>query len=522
MEPADLIAALSDPGAYPHPVDRVIVHQTHISAVFLAGDHVYKIKKPVDLGFLDFTSLERRRHFCEEEVRLNRRLAPGVYRGVVPVVRSPGGLRVNGRGEPVEWAVWMDRLPDDATLLRRLGRGEVGPDELRVLARRLAGFHRDADGGPAVARWARWDVVAANARDNLAAARDQVGHAVEGPVVARLSHHTDRLLTALRDRVEARAAAGMARDTHGDLHLDHVYRFPDRPEPDDWVIVDCIEFNERFRCADPVADIAFLAMDLRYRGRPDLADAFSDAYLDEADDAGGADLLPLYTSYRAAVRAKVDGIASRETEIPPDQRAALLASSRAHWLMALALAAPPGDRPAVVAVSGLPGTGKSTVARHLARAHGFLVLSSDRVRKELAGLDPEHRAGAPPGEGIYAPGWTTRTYDALFDRAIEVVRRGARVVLDATFGDEGHRRRLADLALELGVPSAVLVCSVPDEVALARIAARRGDASDADAAVYRHLARGWHPPRSLPHQPALPVSDAASADAALARAGLAD
>ncbi len=521
MEPAALIAALSRPGAYPHPVDRVVVHQTHISAVFLAGAHVYKIKKPVDLGFLDFSTLERRRRFCREEVRLNRRLAPGVYRGVVQVVRTPDGLRIGGDGEPVEWAVWMDRLPDDATLLRRLGRGAVGPGELRLLARRLARFHREADAGPRVARYARWDVVASNARDNLVAARQQVGHAVEQPVVDRLSAHTERLLASLRDRIEARAAGGVARDTHGDLHLDHVYRFPDRSEPDDWVIVDCIEFNERFRCADPVADIAFLAMDLRYRGRPDLAGAFSDAYLGEAADPGGADLLPLYASYRAAVRAKVDGIASRETEIPRRQRAELLGSARAHWLLALALAAPPGDRPAVVAVAGLPGTGKSTVARHLARSHGFQVLSSDRVRKELAGLGPEDRAGAPPGEGLYTPERTASTYDALFGRAARAVLRGGRVVIDATFSDEGHRSRLADLALELGVPSAVLVCTAADDVALARIAARQGDASDADAAVYRHLAVRWRPFRSLPHQPALPVSDTATADAALVRAGLA-
>lgn len=337
MELPLLIEALTRPAAYPARPQRVTVRQTHISAVFLAGDLAYKVKKPVDLGYLDFSTLAKRRLFCDEEVRLNRRLAPAVYLGVVPIVMAGDCVRVETDGEPVEWAVKMVRLPDDACLLHRLEAGQVEAETVRGLARRIASFHADAPGGERDAPFARFDAVARNARDNLDASAGQVGDTVSAATFARLRELLERHLARLRPLIEARARCGVPRDTHGDLRLDHVYLFPDRPPPDDVAIVDCVEFNERFRLADPVADMAFLAMDLRSRGRADLAMAFADAYFDAANDPQGRELLAFYSAYRAMVRAKVRGVELAEPEVPPEERELAHDRAEAGWRLALEL-----------------------------------------------------------------------------------------------------------------------------------------------------------------------------------------
>jgi aminoglycoside phosphotransferase family enzyme/predicted kinase len=494
MELAELIAALSGPAAYPFAVGEVDVRQTHISAVFLAGDVVYKLKKPVSLGFLDFGTLEKRRHFCAEEVRLNRRLAPAVYLGVVPVVRlADGHIRIEGEGEVIEWAVKMQRLPEGASLLSRLERDALAPELLTVLAERLASFHRGADGGAHVAESARFEVVARNARDNFAQSAAQVGVIVSRAVFDRVRSHTDGALASLRPLIEARACRGVPRDTHGDLHLDHVYYFPERAAPDDLVVIDCIEFSERFRHADPVADVVFLAMDLAFRGRRDLADVFVTRYLRASGDGEGEALIPFYIAYRAAVRAKVGGIKFTESEIPETERAAARVQARAHWLLALGALEEPNQRPGLVLVAGLPGTGKSTLTRELTERANFTVVRSDTVRKELAGLAPNASARGAPDEGLYSPEWTERTYAECLRRAEAILAAGGRAIVDANFGDESRRRAFLDAAVGLAVPVVFLWCRARPEVAKRRITERRDDASDATPEIYDRAADNWQP-----------------------------
>jgi uncharacterized protein len=256
MDPIHLIQALSQPSTYPHPVKSVEVCHTHVSVVFLAGNYAYKIKKPLDLGFLDFSSLEKRHHFCTEEVRLNRRLAPNVYLGVVPVTRTGTKVAMEDHGEIVEWAVKMERLPESATLQSRLARGEIDADVVDALGRKVARFHAQAESGEHISVFGRFDSVAGNARENYDQSAPHVGTTISGAVHARLRTLTEESLTRLRPLIEQRADRGVPRDTHGDLHLEHVYLFPDRRPPDDLVVIDCIEFNKRFRFADPVADMA--------------------------------------------------------------------------------------------------------------------------------------------------------------------------------------------------------------------------------------------------------------------------
>lgn len=326
MDLHPLLAALADPACYPDHPARVELRQTHVSAVFLTDRFAYKVKKPVALGFLDFSTLDRRRSACAAEVRLNRRLAPAVYLGVVPICATPAGPRVEGDGEAIEWAVKMDRLPDAATLRHRLTEGSVDHSLLEALAERIAAFHARAERGEHVSRFGRFEVVAANAREALAG--------LHGPAGVRLRALTEAALADLRPLIAARAARHVPCDTHGDLRLDHVYHFPDRRPPADVVILDCVEFSDRFRFADPVADVAFLVMDLRFHGRDDLADAFADAYVRASGDEEGRGLLPFYTAYRAAVRAKVDRLTAKDPEVPAADRATAAARASAHRRLA--------------------------------------------------------------------------------------------------------------------------------------------------------------------------------------------
>lgn len=489
MELSHLIEALSSPAAYPEPPGKIQVRQTHISVVFLAGRHAYKIKKPVALGFLDFRTLEARRHFCMEEVRLNRRLAPAIYRGVIPVRRSGAGLHFGGEGETIEWAVQMERLPEEATLLSRLRRRELDAPQIERLAQRIAAFHRTAETSPRIAASARFEAVAGNIRDNLDVPLADVDNLVRRSVLKRLHHRMEKMLVRLRPRIEARAVCGIPRDTHGDLRLEHIYLFPEKQPPDDLVIIDCIEFNEHFRFADPVADMAFVVMDLMFEGRRDLARTFADAYFRAAGDATGYELLPLYTAYRSMVRAKVGGIKCAEMEIPESERMLTRSRTRAHWLLALGELERADRKPCLVLVGGLPGSGKSTLARELAEHAPFYVLSSDVVRKELA----ENVGVLRPSStsAIYTPEWTARTYAKCLRRAEKLLFAGQRVLVDATFREERWRQAFLAAAVRWGVPAVLLLCRADPAVARERLEHRHRDISDADWTVYQMLAQSW-------------------------------
>ena len=451
---------------------------------------------------MDYSTLEKRRHWCDEEVRLNRRLAPRIYLGVVPIVQGGSTVRVEGTGSVVEWAVKMHKLPAEASLASAVARDDVSREAIESLARRIADFHHQAERSESIARFGRFDVVARNARDNFAQSNSQLGTTVSRAVFERLEALTEEWLGRHRALFEDRADHDIPCDGHGDVRMDHVYLFPEIRPPDDLAIVDCIEFNERFRAADPVADMAFLVMDLIRHGRRDLAHWFCDEYLACASDARGITLVPFYVSYRAAVRAKVNAIKASSPEVSISERNKAQLDARAQWLVALGTLEECRKRPCLVLVGGLPGTGKSTLARALASHAGFEVIRSDEVRKELASTSGVADVSAADGyaSGIYTPEWNERTYEECHARGDAALFEGKRVLVDASFRDESQRRRFLTLAEQWSVPGLLLICEAGAAVVKTRLEERRGDVSDADWSIHSHAAQRWEPtgPRTRP------------------------
>jgi len=518
MELARLLEGLSSPRAYSCAAGQVTVRQTHISAVFLVGPWAYKIKKPVKLGFLDFSTLDRRRHFCAEEIRLNARLAPGVYQGVVPVSMLPSGITMEGEGEVIEWAVKMKRLPEQATFQAYLERGELGKEHVRELARRIAAFHAGAEQGEHISRLGRFEIVAGNARDNFAQAEPLIGATISRAVFDQLRSCNEAALSRLRGLIVDRCKRGMPRDTHGDLRLDHVYYFPEIPPPDNLVIIDCIEFNHRFRYADPVSDIAFPCMELLFQRRRDLAREFQLEYFAHTQDPDGRLLLPFYTVYRAAVRGKVEGLELLEQEVPLAERQAALARARAHWLMALGELETPGRRPCLVLIGGLPGTGKSTLASELVKRAHLTLIRSDVVRKEIAGVPAGHQARARYEQVLYAPEWTEKTYSQCLERAERLLFEGRRVVVDASFSKRKNRAKFLAMAEQLAIPAILLECEAEPDVVRQRLEQRQQDSSDADWQIHQQLSKHWEPISPVEAGSVRTISTAAPTDRVLAKA----
>jgi hypothetical protein len=477
--------------------------QTHISHVFLAGPYVYKLKKAVRFSFLDFSTRELRHRFCEEEVRLNRRLSPSVYLGVVPIAREPDrGLRLGGRGAAVEHVVWMRRLPAGRFLVDLIARGAASVEMMDALAGRLAAFHRAAAAGPEVAEHAdperlvaRWASVLASAAPFAGALLAPEDHEVLtdfGPAFVR-AHET---------LLRARQRAGRIREGHGDLHAEHVC-FVDAPaeaegelpplEPGIHVF-DCIEFSRALRCNDVAYEIAFLAMDLESLARPDLARRLVAAYVAAADDPDVPLLLPFYACHLASVRGMVEGLKSAEAEVDPADRQAAAARARHHFALAFRYAWT-ADGPAVVACAGLSGTGKTALAAELARTTGFTLVGTDALRKQRAGLAPEAPARAAYGAGLYTEEARAATYAALVDEVERALEAGRGVVADATFLRRADRTRLARAARRQRRACVFVACRAEEPVVRSRLAAREEGRSISDARWETYVAQRarWEP-----------------------------
>ncbi len=462
----------------------ITVIQTHASAVLLAGERAYKLKKPKNLGFLNYSTPALRRHFCGQEVRLNRRLASQVYLGVAPVLLfagnrfrfgptfspedvPPPGAALNGGGV-VDYAVVMVRLPDETMLESRVRNGTASPALLAQVAAYVAAFHAASHTNEQIASFGGLEVIRSNWEENFAQMKPYIGRTLDALTYDRIVAYIRRFLEERAPLFASRLREGRIRDCHGDLRLQHVYILDDESK---LAILDAIEFNERFRYSDVASEIAFLTMELEAAGRADLSRVFVDDYVAETGDEATLELLPFYTCYRACVRGKVISFQLDEPEVPAVQRE--VARQEAESLFALAAGYASGPtRPTLLMVGGLMGTGKSTLARALHHELGWVLFSSDALRKCLAHLDPTQPHPDAFGQGLYSPERAASTYQALLVQASDALSHGRSVLLDASFTRRAHRQGVARQASAQGANVIFIECVCPPAVALQRLAQR--------------------------------------------------
>lgn len=500
--PDGLLEALERAAAHPCDPDAALglQHvQTHISHVFLSATRVYKLRKAVRLGFLDFGTRAARNADCLREVELNRRLAPDVYLGVAALRRAEGSFRVDPPGDGIadascEHCVVMRRLPDGRDALSLLARGALRLEQLDAVAERLARFHEAHRlGRPAPFSAEEWLArITAPVEENFRSLAEEGCEGIDPGQVARTSAAARGFLDERAGAFEERRTQGMAVDGHGDLHLEHVFFETDAAPP---LLIDCIEFREDFRRIDAAADAAFLAMDLLYRGHPRLAARFLARYARDTDDYGLFRVIDYYVSYRAAVRAKVAAIAASEPELEPDQRKAAAGSAARH--LDLAERTLQGGRPAaLVLVAGVVGSGKSSAAEVLAESLGGVVVSSDRVRKRQAGLAPTARTGDRVDAGLYTAKRTEAVYRGLLERAAPVLDGGRVAILDATFSRATHRGAARRFAHERGLPLRIFETRCPPAFLRERLERRKrvgADPSDAGPELLQTSLARWEP-----------------------------
>lgn len=473
---------MSGPSFYcPAPL-QVEVRETHVSIVFLAGNRAYKLKKPVCMPFLDYSTPARRRHFCEQEVRLNRRSAPDIYLGVRAIAERGQDLILAEPDHPaaLEYAVVMRRFDDEATLERLAQRREAGEFLAERVGNRVAELHLAAPSAP-VGCWTP-AYVRERLDENFATTKPEIGTLVDRLTYDAVRRFSLAFLESHETLLERRIAADMVRDVHGDLRAEHIVIEPGRLS-----IVDCVDFDDRMRRIDVAADLAFLIMDLERLGAQPAARAVERAYLARTADADLHELLLFYACYAAWVRGKVTGL--RVRQLDPDDPARPGLEQRARELFALSHRLGWRARlPLVVVLCGVAGSGKSTLAADLSARSGLPHLSSDRVRKELAGLSPD----MPGAQELYTPERTEATYGELASRARAALASGAGAIVDATLHRRDHRAPLH----QIGAPLLWVECKAREQELRSRVAVRAHapeHGSDATWPVTAAQLSAWEP-----------------------------
>jgi hypothetical protein len=490
----ELIEALRSPAAYPHPVEAVRLIETHSSFVLLTGDHAYKVKKAVNLGFLDYSTLERRRHFCQEELRLNRRLAPQIYQDAVPIRGPAQAPRVAGTGssvdDPIEYAVRMKEFAQEAQFDRLLAAGRLGPAHLDSLVATLVRFHAAAAAAGPDDDYGTPDSVRAPMERNFA----QLGPLLHGGEaaarLAAIAGWSEAEQARLVPVFARRRALGRIRECHGDLHLGNIALVDGAAQ-----VFDCIEFDPALRWIDVISEIAFLVMDLGERGRPDHAARVLDDYLEASGDYDGIDVLRYYLVYRAIVRAKVTRIRAAQDGLEPRERAEAVAASDAYLGLALRTVQP--DAPALILMHGVTGSGKSVLARALVETLGAIRLRSDLLRRRLHGVADRAPSGSGLGAGIYSEAASDATYGALERWSDRILGAGHSVVVDAACLEARRRQPFRLLAQRRGVPFLIVSCRAAAASLARRITRRAAETTDPSEANLQVLARHLDMPRAL-------------------------
>ena len=468
-----LVETMSRPEFYPHRPETVELIQTHISFIFIAGEDVYKVKKDVDFGFLDFTSLKKRKHHCLEELRLNRRLAPETYRDVVAISENAEGrLSLATGGHIIEYAVKMKKLPQERMLKRLLATGAAEPSMMDRIAARLMDFHRNADTGGKIDQIGGVETIRHNHDENFEQTTAYVGVTLPEYQYRFIKSYIYRFFEQKKELLEKRVSDHKIRDCHGDLHLEHIV------VTDDITIFDCIEFNERFRFEDVAAEVAFLAMDLDYNGYPDYAERFVAAYIRQAGDPEIRTLLNFYKCYYAYVRGKVVSFRIDDKAIRQEDRNEAVKIAAKYFDLAYTCAARL-EKPALILVAGLMGTGKSVLAKQMAPRLGAEIIRMDVLRKEMLNLSPQERRFEDFGRGIYADEMSGKTYEKALEQAKAKLKEGKSVIMDASFKKRKDRKMARTVAEQCLADFFVVECVCPEATIQKRLEERLADGEEA-------------------------------------------
>ncbi|MEN6319049.1 MAG: AAA family ATPase [Syntrophaceae bacterium] len=493
-----LVETMIRPEFYPHRPDHVELIQTHISYIFIAGDYVFKVKKSLDFGFLDFTTLDKRKFYCHEELSLNRRLAPEIYLDVVPISEDARGkLVLEKKDRIVEYAVKMLTLPREKMLLALLRQEKVDHSIMDAIAEKLVDFHMYAATGGAIDEIGSIDTIRQNHDENFEETQSFVNITIPSyqyDFIKSYAHNFIKSHTALLNK---RVRDHRIREGHGDLHLEHICILdPESPVKaterlagnniDRIIIFDCIEFNERFRYDDVAAEVAFLAMDLDFNGYPDYAETFVYAYIRHSGDSEIGKILNFYKCYYAYVRGKVVGFELNENSIGHDEREEAAKTAAKYFDLSYTYAARL-ENPALILMAGLTGTGKSVRAKLIANRIGADIIVTDVLRKELFNIAPTDQHHEEFGKGIYSKEITRKTYERAHQQASEKLRDGTSVIIDASYKSRADRQDASETASNSGADFFIIECVCPEAIVRKRLDLRlfdTGEASDGRWEIY--------------------------------------
>lgn len=464
----------------PFQTQHFQILQTHISYILITDNIVYKIKKPVNFGFLDFTTIDKRKFFCEREVELNRRLCKNLYIGVVPIVRGEKGYKIEGEGDIVDYAVKMKRLPEEGMMPKLLKEGKITSLHIDLIISKLVTFYQCAETGEKVNIYGSLETVSFNIEENFLQTKEFVGIALSERKYRHIIDYSRKFMEENKALFEERIREGYIRDGHGDLYSANIC-FDDLKEV---YIFDCIEFNERFRCGDVVSDMAFLAMDLDYHRQRELSEYFIEEYIIKSGDKKARELLNFYKCYRAYVRGKIGCFTYADMKVGEKEREEAISKARKYFDLAFHYA---DGKPKVAVFMGLSGTGKTFLAQKFLEKYPAVYLSSDEERKRLLNISPFEHHFEEFEKGIYGREITEKTYQRLIKRTLEEISYGRDVVLDATFREKNFRVKLLEALKPYKIEPLWILCTAPDEVVKERIEKRLKEKSVSDASFEIYL-----------------------------------
>ena len=463
MKQSILIQSLKDPKLYGNDVSSVEIIQTHISYVVLTGKYAFKIKKPVNFGFLDFSTLEKRKYFCEEEIRLNKRICPDIYIGVVPITKKDNNFELQGKGKVVEYAVKMKEFPQKKIMTKLLEKEEIDEEILEKICDILNNFYKRSIRSKEIDNFGSIKTIKKNTDENFNQTKEVIGITITKEKFNYIKSVTNQFLTKKKDVFIKRIQNGLIRDCHGDLHSGNIVVSNNKV-----YIFDCIEFNKRFRYSDIASDIGFLAMDLDFQGNSYQSSYFINSYVEKSKDFGIYDVLNFYKCYRAYVRGKVIGFKLNDPYIDKKEKQKIIETASKYFDLAYYYAMLFNRelvkfKPIFFITSGLTGTGKTTVAKKISIDYNTHLISTDEIRKKLEGIEKFERHYDAYNTGLYSPEKMMYTYEKTLEKADKLLKKGESVTLDATFKTKKQR----DLALKIAIKNnaifLILYCKCPEK-----------------------------------------------------------